>query len=307
MDPRKIMRRTEGKILLIVHQRTVGTRETYVSHTGISAELDLPEEDTIDYLRRLEDWGLVRDSGRLSGGWRITIDGKDVVEEFEASRRTGAERHDHVMRTVLQHLADRGQHVTLTEMMAWELHELDTPPVSQVELESYLDALEEKGLITSIHAAQGRHIRTELTPKGRMALGRPDLRLAESAPGPSSVVNQNIGINNSGTFNNTGGQVQTGDNSSQQLTNMRDQRQQIAVQINNVEDVLASADIDAQVKAAVADIVEEIKKENASPSPRPSTLRELVRRALESAVGAAGSQGVSALLGALARIPELLT
>lgn len=219
MDPRNLMRRTEGKVLRIVHQQTAGTRDTYVSHAEISAQLALPEEDVVDYLRRLEARNLVRSSGRLSGGWKITIEGRDTVEDFDTSRLTGAERHEHVMRAVLQHLADKGQHVTSTEMATWELHEPGTLPVSRLELEAYLDALQERGLIKSIHAAQGRHIRTELTPQGRLTLSRPDLRLAESASGPSSIVNQNIGINNSGTFNNTGGQVQTGHHSSQHVTN----------------------------------------------------------------------------------------
>lgn len=179
MDAQALMQRPDGKVLRTVLEETKGKRDTYVSISRIGTLLELPEADVADYLERLESHGLVRHSQRLSGGWQITATGKEALEAFEVSRSSGAVRQEHVMRAILHELAQASQRVTGDEFLTWKLNENGTPLVARLELETYLDLLEDKGLIKSLHSLQRRHIRTEITSQGRSALARTDLRLAE--------------------------------------------------------------------------------------------------------------------------------
>lgn len=267
--------------------------DQWVSRLTVGEGLGLPEEDVLDHLTTLTAYGLARNSERLSSGWRISSAGRRLAEQLRISRTSGRERYEHTMRQILRIAVEEEDGDFLRdEWEAWDLHAPGLPEVPLMERESAMDALEEQELISSIHSSGASHVRCEVTAKGRMMLGRPDISLADAhlvrTPVSTTTYDQRVGIR-ADTFTNQGA-VQIGDHATQHVTITNDQRRAVFAQLDRIRQALQDPDLPADVAEPVSEAVEKLEQELGADQPAAGRLRELREKALTAAAGALGTE-----------------
>lgn len=278
----------------------------YVSTESAGKSVGIGTRDVMEYTRDLEALGLLRSSGRMSGGHQPTAMGRTVVRELQESQATGQDRYDHTAREILRHMAEKGQDVTWTEVASWDLHKPGLPEVTEQERETCMKVLESQGYIHGFHSAQQDFVRTRLEPKGRVVLGSPDVSLTGSLfSGSSSVTyDQRSGVH--GSFTNQGGNVQIGDQNVMVAPISNDQRQQVLADVQAVRALLdANPEYDAAARAKVVESLDEVEAE-ANGSRDPGVIRRLAEKASGAAVAALGSTGGIAIAEALGRLVNTL-
>lgn len=288
---------------------TLGADE-WVSRADIRSALQLGDLESHEHLASLQELGLARDSGRLAGGWRPTGAGRRLHTERLSSRTSGRERYEHTMREILRLATARpGGDFTRDAWESWDLHEPDLPPVTLVEREAAMDALEQQGCLESIHAWGARHVRCKVTPKGRMVLGRLDIFLADAVFDESRTsvthYDQRVGIR-AESFTNQGA-LQTGDHAVQQVTITNDQRQLLVQHLEHIRGILEDSALPQDVVETVGQAVDELQGVAADGEARPGRLQELREKALGAAVTAAGTEAGKRLLQSIVDLGGLIT
>jgi hypothetical protein len=195
-------------------------------------------------------------------------------------------------------VTEAGGYFTRDQWEAWELHEPGLAPAPIDEREAALDALEEHQYVKSLHAWGARHVRSEVTAKGRMVLGRQDVSLADAlfSGGSTNVTtyDQRVGVQ-AQSFTNQGA-LQTGDQSTQYVNISNQQKHIVLEHLAQIREVLSDPDLPNDIVRTVqetADEIEEAMNDDATPSSRLHQLRE---KALGAAVTAAGTEAGKQLL-----------
>lgn len=291
-------------VLDMLHLKTAAlTAEQMVSSHQIASELQWSQNDVVGCLGELQDAGLAKPGRSVAGGWRTTRTGDQRVKELRVSRAEGRERYEHTMRQILRVAVEKNDGDFLAnDWEAWELHEPDLSPVTRSERNTAMDALEALKCIKSMHANGAPHVRSEVTAKGRMVLGRSDVSLADEVFGsPASTTNydQRVGIQ-TGSMTNQGG-IQTGDGSVMNVSITNDQRTAVSHHLDQIREVLADQTLPADVTGPVTRTVEELETVVSEEAPQPSRLRDLQQQALNAAVTSttteAGQKLVQLLVG----------
>lgn len=282
----------------------------WVAREQIRTTLQLGDLESHEHLMALQELGLAKGSGRMTGGWRPTGAGRRLGAELLASRTTGRGRYEHTMRELLRQAGLKtGGHFTRDDWETWDLHEPDQPPVTLVEREAAMDALEEQGCLTSDHAWGDRHVRCQVTPKGRMVLGRPDVSLADAVFGEArtsvTTYDQRIGIQ-AESFTNQGA-LQTGDHTVQHVTISNDQRQLLVQHLEELRGILEDPGLPRGVVEAVGQAVDELEAVAVDDEAAPGRLQALREKALTAAVTAAGTEAGKRLLQSIVDLGSLIT
>lgn len=300
------LRQDLRSVLDALHLKTaVLAAEQMVSSHEIASELQWSQNEVVGCLKELKDAALAEAGKSMAGGWRTTRTGDQRAVELRASRAEGRERYEHTMRQILRVAIERHDGDFLADdWEAWELHEPDLSPVTKSERHTAMDALEALTCVKSIHAHGAPHVRSEVTAKGRMVLGRSDVSLADEVFGPparASTTNydQRVGIQ-TGSMTNQGG-IQTGDGSVMNVTITNDQRTAISDHLNQIREALADETLPAEVTGPIARTVEELEAAVNEDEPQVSRLRNLQQQALNAAVTStateAGQRLVQLLVG----------
>lgn len=288
---------------------TLGPDE-WVSRADIRGVLQLGDLESHEHLTTLQELGLAKDSGSLAGGWRPTSAGRQLSATLAASRASGRDRYEHTMRELLRLASQKmGGHFTRDDWETWDLHEADLPPVTLDEREAAMDALEEQGCLTSNHAWGARHVRCQVTSKGRMILGRSDVSLADAVfDEPRTSVtsyDQRVGIQAT-SFTNQGA-LQTGDHTIQKVTITNDQRQLLIQHLQELRTILKDPGLPQGVVEEVGQAVDELEAAAADGEAAPGRLQALREKALTAAVTAAGTEAGKRLLQGLVDLGGLIT
>lgn len=310
MDDDRIPDPDTRRVLHELHRQSadLASADEWVARTAIATELELADYDTNEHLVALKNADLAKDSGRMSGGWRPTNAGRRLAEHLQTSRASGRERYEYTMREILRRaVEDEDGDFTRDEWEAWDLHEAGLPQVTLRERETAMDALEQQECITSIHAHGANHVRCEVTAKGRMVPGRPDVSLTDALfgqrPSPTTY-DQRVGIQTE-TFTNQGG-VQTGDHTVQHVIITNDQRNLVIQHLDQVRKVLADPTLPTEVVDTVEESVNAIETAMDADEPRPTELRQLRDTALAAAVTAVGTEAGKQLLQLLVDLGGVL-
>lgn len=170
-----------------------------------------------------------------------------------------------------------------------------------------MDALAGQDYITSIDSAGDDHVRCEVTGKGRMVLGRPDIYLTDAMFAQSSAAttyDNRVGIQTE-TFTNQGA-VQTGDHAVQQVTITNDQRSLVLQHLTRIRETLTDEDLEPGVVDAVTEAVDNFEDAVQNGDPDPSILRQLREQALGAAAAAVGTEAGGQLLQQLIALGSML-
>lgn len=280
--------------------------QDYASTQSVGKELGLGQHDVQEHTRGLEARGLIRGSGRVSGGHQPTALARTILRELQQSRASGPDRYEHTAREILHRMSGEGRDVTWDEVVSWDLHEPGLPEVGERERETCMEALEKLGYIKGVHSAQQRFVRNRLEAKGELALGRPGVSLVDGLFDVSSVTNvdQRSGVH--GSLYNHGGAVQIGNHNTQYVTINEDQRRQVLTLVKSLKGLLdENPGYDDVAREAVHQSLEEIGVE-ANGNGDPSVIKGLAQKALGAAAVAVGTEGGSAIVQALGRLTTLL-
>lgn len=239
------------------------TANQWLTRFTIGEGLELPEEDVLDHLTAFAELGLAKESEAMSSGWRVSSAGRRRAEQLRASRDFGRDRYEHTMRQILRLAVEEEDGDFLRdEWEAWELHAPGSPEVTLTEREAAMDALEAQDLVSSIHSSGSNHVRCEVTTKGRMMLGRPDISLADAHLGSTAApvtYDQRVGIQ-AETFTNQGA-VQTGDHTVQHVTITNDQRHAALTQLEVIRQALQDPELPSEVVQPVTQALEVLEEE----------------------------------------------
>lgn len=301
---------TRRVLLELCHQGKALGPDEWVSRKQINSALHLSDLATHEHLTFLQELGLATSSGRMSGGWRPTGAGRRLSADLHTSRTSGRERYEHTMRELLRlAVAKPRGDFTRDDWEAWDLHEPDLSPVTLAEREAAMDSLEQQDYLTSTHAWGARHVRSQVTAKGRMVLSRPDISVADAGFGEArtSVMNydQRVGIR-AETFTNQGA-VQTGDHTVQQVIITNDQRQMLIQHLEHLRGILDDPALPRDVVEIVGQAVDDLEAVAAEDGTSPGRLHELREKALTAAVTAAGTEAGKRLLQSVVDLGGLIT
>ncbi|MEE1651376.1 hypothetical protein V1260_11345 [Brachybacterium sp. J144] len=302
----QLHRSGRGELLLKLAEMTASDPASYAAHQALARFLDLTERDALFQLGKLREADLVVSSGRMSGGWRPTPEGRRIAAGLRASLEEGPLRLEHTMRAILAELKAAGGEATRDDWLSWDLHDDALTPVLVEEREQALDLLEEAKYITTLNALQASHLRVEITSRGRTALMRPEAMLFDSLfpHGPTTNVDQRVGIQTQ-SFHNNGGAVQTGDHSAQYITITNTQIERVTESIAATRAVLAHEDLDELVRSEVSAVVDELEVA-ANQKAEVGVLHTLITKATMAAAGAAGTAAGGAVIQSLAAIGAAL-
>lgn len=297
------------RVLMTLHDATSQHPDSFLGSAALADRCELSEEDLADHLDTLQQERLVRANPRLAGGWRPTEAGSRTAVELHSSRRSGRHRIEHTMRQILHHaMAEDGGRFTRSRWEAWDLHEDDLPAVTQQEREDALSSLREQRLISANGAAGAPFDLCEVTPQGRMVLGRPDLSIADAIfqPGANGATyDYRVGIQ-AHTVTTQGGPIQTGDNSVQHVTVTHDQRRLVVQHLDEIRTSLADPSLPNDVVASVGEAIEAIDAELAQEEPEPKRIRQLRDKGLTAAASAMGTEAGKRLWQLLIDLGDVL-
>lgn len=292
-------------LLVVIHEESGDDPETYGSMQSAGKALGLGMDDVLEHTENLEARGLLRGSGRVSGGHRPTSVGRQVVKEMQQSRLSGSDRYDHTAREILRRMAEDGGDVIWDEVAAWGLHEDGLPEVTEQERQTCMTVLEDQGYIKGTHAHGQGFVRTTLLDKGRLVLGRPEVSLTGGLFAGSSVTNYDnrVGVQ-ADMFNNQGGQVQTGDYGVQNMIN-QDMRQQILTKVESVRDLLAYSEYDEKARVEVSEALDVVEAE-AKGNGEPGVIQAAAQKALNAAALVGGTTVANHIVQGLGELIRLI-
>lgn len=139
------------RFLAYVYDNDGGTR----GETGLSGLRDLlGERATASTGSSLRNRGLVRKADSLAGGYHITADGRQVVEELRERQRDRVRRRIECRSLLLRWLDDRDAHDAGTRAALEQFDtELDLLPFTDAERGAAAEYLHERGMIKGVGGA----------------------------------------------------------------------------------------------------------------------------------------------------------